>query len=129
VEKYRGYLLDSWESTHEIREWSGGHSSEGTGRYETNYGYKIIDPKSGKYVIVWDGLVQAKKEVDKLVDPVLKKEAKLAATKIKRAEAKIAKLEAELKSKERAILMKIREARQSASSLKEELKPVLQVSF
>jgi len=121
AEKYMGYILKSWSYTYEEKEWCGGHSSEGTGRYLTNYGYEIIDPKTGKSFIVHGSEKDAKNEIDKLTNSYLRKESRKAKSSILRFRNELKALEESVENKKRELDRKVWEKRRKLKELEDSL--------
>jgi hypothetical protein len=122
MKPYKGFLIQykSWE--YEEKEWSGGHSSEGTGRYITSSGYDVVDPTTGKST---SGFFNSETDAKLWIDAHRKGKWKKLETKLRakqeKLQAKIDKLNSKLKACRHTLEQQIRNLENQKSDLYKQL--------
>jgi hypothetical protein len=124
--KYKNFLIKYNSYQSEIREWCGGHSSEGSGHYETVGGYEAIHLPSGKSTgRVFDDESTAKLWVDAYVKGIIiKQEVKLKKA-IKKLEDKYKKIEQKRRHLDRQLGRQMMELSNKSSALRSKMPKTL----
>lgn len=113
--KYRGFFLKNSSQQSERKEWSGGHSSEGTGVYDNIYTTNIINTKTGKEAYGGVNEKEAMRAIDIHLDK--KKEIKNIEKKCIKINTKINTLTTKKDNLMRKLEQEIRNLRKEESEL------------
>ena len=120
--KYKNFLIEWKESSYEEREWSGGHSSEGTGRYINTSAYRVLDLGTGKSTAnVFNNIDDAKRFIDAFIKGTIQRKEASLRKKITSLKGKMAVLEQKKGQLVRNIYSKISELNKKESELYNQL--------
>ena len=120
--KYKNFLIEWRESSYEEKEWSGGHSSEGTGRYIDTSAYRVLDLSSGKSTAnVFNRIDDAKRFIDAFAKGSIKRKEDGIKKKLTSLKGKITALEQKKRQLARKIDSKISELSKKESELYSQL--------